>query len=120
MTGRQTSIDLDQLAELREVRGLTYRRIAEIVGRSAGAVAWQCLKNGIEKPGELPRVQVRRDPLNRGGGVVRYYSPEEDAELLRLEATGLNYYEIARAMGRANSSIRGRLLTLARQDERAS
>ena len=41
-----------------------------------------------------------------------------DAELVRLDQSGIRVAEICRRMGRRSSSIRGRLLTLARIDAR--
>ena len=41
------------------------------------------------------------------------------AELLTLEAQGINIAEIARRISRKPNSVKGRLMTLARRDARA-
>ena len=56
--------------------------------------------------------------MKRGNHVVRRFTPEEDALLLTLEAEGLSYTEIGRRLERPHTSISGRLMTLARHEER--
>ncbi len=109
---------IETIIVLRE-RGRSFGQISARLGLSRGTISWHCLKHGAEppRPGrswDVPKVMEMR----RGNHVVRRYSPEEDARLLALEARGLRIAEIARALGRASNSIRGRLMTLARRDER--
>lgn len=112
----------ERIARLREDKGWTYRRIAENVGISDGAVRWYCLKEGIEPPKRPmtavegrtagPAVRMRR------GRPVRLYTPEEDALILRRAAEGKTYVDIGRETGRRHNSIMCRLAILARHDAR--
>ncbi|WP_030540583.1 hypothetical protein [Sphingobium sp. DC-2] len=125
MGGRRILSDeqLAEMAELRE-RGWGLTRIAEHftdagtpVSRST--VNWQCLRLGADAP---PRLRGRQTapsaPYWRGGRSCRPWTDAEDRQLLRLEASGVSATDMARRLGRANSSVRGRLLTLARRDAR--
>lgn len=115
-----STVDIEQLAELREGKGWTYKRIAEAMGKSEGWVSWYCLVNGIEKPGTPVPSRVRPGSVeHRGKHLIRRFAPEEDNRLLALEAEGLSYSQIARAVGRHRNSVLGRLATLARQEARA-
>jgi transposase-like protein len=110
-----------RIVEMRE-RGMSCGAIARIVGISAGAVSWHCLKEGADPPGLAAKVidTTIRGPeiVMRSGFPVRRFTPEDDRTLLALEASGLNYSEIARRLGRQPNSIRGRLYTLARHEAR--
>ena len=120
MTPEEKQVRIDAIAELREGKGWSYRRIGERLGLSPGYVSWLCLVNAIEKPGtSFPTSRVKPGSIEgRGGHEIRRYTAEEDDELLRLEAAGTNYSAIARALGRKPNSIRGRLATLARREAR--
>lgn len=119
-----TDQQLDEMARLRE-RGWGIDRIAaHFTGAgtpvSASTIEWQCMRLGADAPvrfrGSSPKTQVAYD---RGGHAVRPWTAAEDADLLRLEGGGIAYAEICRRLDRASSSVRGRLLTLARREARA-
>ena len=114
---------LDEMAALRE-KGWGIDRIAAHFSDqgtkiSAATINWQCMRVGADAPLRLRgrHTQAAR-PYGRASGTVRPFSPQEDAELVRLDQSGIRVAEICRRMGRRSSSIRGRLLTLARIDAR--
>lgn len=111
--------DYERIAALREA-GETYREIAAIFGCSDKAISWHCLRLGAEPPKKTALWKGIKGPevVKRGNHLVRRYTQEDDACLLRLEAEGKTVTEIARALGRKWNSIRGRLMTLARREER--
>ena len=121
MTKIMTDENIRIVAEHREA-GRSVQWIADRLGCSTGSVAWVCLKYGIETPQNADKVlpQTRPGPriVKRGNHQVRAFCPEEDARLLELESKGLNISEISRLMNRAPNSVRNRLMTLARHDER--
>lgn len=107
----------EKITDMRENRGMSYRAIAEELGIHHGSVSWFCHVNGIERRGK-PR-PCRRNVAAltmRNGHPVRAYTPEDDRQLLALEAEGLNYHQIAKRMGRKRNSVLGRLATLARRE----
>ena len=53
----------------------------------------------------------------RNGAVQRLFTATDDARLLELEAQGLTMSEIARRAGRAYTSTRIRLMTLALRED---
>jgi DNA-binding CsgD family transcriptional regulator len=115
---RRPKLTEDEIEQIGVLRAKNYTRdaIAAEIGCSVGSVEWCCLMHGFEasKP---PRFRTTRPkPCIRNGHVVRPYTPEDDAELLALEAQGKRYAEIARVMGRKINSIKGRLCTLARRE----
>jgi len=116
---RLTEEQVARICELRE-KGLTIRAIADEIGRSRGAVYWRCLENGVDppKPAKLRREIIGPAIYNRGGHTVRRFTPEEDARLLEMEAEGLSRTAIARTLKRGRNSVVGRLMTLARHEER--
>lgn len=111
-----------QAEELRRA-GCSYAFIADRLGVSEGSVSWYCLKEGIDSPNTerkaLPQTAPGPMVVKRGNHVVRHFSPDEDARLIAMEREGLNPTEIGRRLGRRPNTIRGRLMTLARQQERA-
>lgn len=111
---------LEKIAEMRE-RGVSCAAIGKTIGMSRGAVNWHCLKEGIEPPNPQDLKAHNPGPavVKRGNHVVRRFTEEEDQRLLAMEAQGLKRCEMARALGRKGNSITGRLMTLARRDERA-
>ncbi len=123
MSGRRILSDaqLEEMAELREQRGLPYRAIAEHF--TAGGtpvhhktIRWQCLRMNADLP---PHLLHRSSPyVGRKFGRGRAFTAAEDRRLLELEAQGLSKAAIGRAIGRKPNSITGRLMTLARDDER--
>jgi len=110
---------LEEAAYLRE-EGLSYSAIGRQLGISPDAAEFHCLRLGADSPKAARRKPHTRNVLQytRAGRVVRRFTKEEDALLLRLEAEGLRFVEIARRMGRKSNSIQMRLRTLARQDAR--
>lgn len=125
MPGRTPSLteeQIDQMASWREA-GRSYEWIGRRLGLSAHAIRWNCLRIGADhprghtfKPSKMPMLTVRV------GGVVRRFTPEEDALILRRKAEGAGNAQIARELGRKSHSILGRLLTLgmnADREERA-
>ncbi|MEN5084311.1 sigma factor-like helix-turn-helix DNA-binding protein [Bosea sp. TWI1241] len=119
---KRAKVDIERVVELREGLGWSHKRIAEALGCSEGSVSWCCLVNAIERPGAPPRPSTIKPGavIQRGAHVVRIFSDEEDARLLALEAEGLRIGKIAKALGRRPNSVRARLATLARREERAA
>lgn len=118
---RLTDADFDTIADMRE-RGCTYDQIGEKIGCSGKAVSWHCLRLGIESPKSSllrPNDYLNCPVKKRGAHLVRAFTPDEDAKLIALEARGLSDSAIGRELGRQPNSVRGRLMTLARYDERA-
>lgn len=111
---RLTEKQGQEIAQLREERGWSYRRIALRYGVSTSAVHHQCLRRGAVSP--TPRAPRRVGPLEmvgRDGRTLRRFTQAEDERLLQLEAEGLGLQQIAEHLGRHRSSIRVRLLALA-------
>lgn len=117
MRGRRILSDaqIDQMADMRE-DGATYAAIAAHFTAAGTAIswqtiAWQCLRLGIIAP------NWTQDSVGGGSwGRGRSYTPEEDQQLLELEAQGLSRAAMAKALGRRPNSIAARLYTLARRD----
>jgi DNA-binding CsgD family transcriptional regulator len=111
---------LEVVAAMREA-GKSYGQIARRLGKHKNTISWCCLVNGIDSP---KASKLWTDGIKgpaeviRGDYVLRRFTPEEDAELLRLEATGMSPAAIGRAIGRGRNSVVGRLATLARREER--
>lgn len=121
MASPKSTLDIDRLADLREQRGWTVKRIAAELGVSPGAVSWQCLRHGIEPRGgrTVSRSFKAGFSYSRGGHSIRAFTPEEDAVLQQMALDGAGNGEIGRRLGRRPNSIAGRLMTLARRDARA-
>jgi hypothetical protein len=117
---RLTDADYELMAEMRG-RGCSYEQIGRKIGCSSSAVSWHCLRLAIDppKPRALKLNYHLVAPMKRGNHIVRPYSPEEDAKIVALERQGKSDTEIGRELGRKANSIRGRLMTLARREERA-
>jgi transcriptional regulator len=117
---RFTQEQLDDMATMRE-RGWSYNRIGSKLGMSANAVSWHCLRLCAEppRPSKLGPIPTAPSVVARGNHLVRRFTQSDDAKLLQLEAEGLSISEIARRIGRRWNSTRGRLMTLARREERA-
>lgn len=117
MTGyrrKLTDAQIEDVIAKRE-RGWSYRRLAGANGVSAGAIHYQCLKHGAVSPRQRRR-PVPTEPSSfvaRDGRTQRKFTQAEDARLLELESQGLNHRQIAGALGRAITSVRIRLMTLA-------
>ena len=110
---------LEEAARLREA-GLTLREIGRRLGIHPAVVGWHCLKLGADSPDAALRPELNRTTLTytRAGRVVRRFTEEEDALLLRLEAERGGISEIARRLDRRHNSVTGRLMTLARHEAR--
>lgn len=104
--------------------GCSLRFIADKLGVTEGSVSHYCLKEGIESPNTESKVLPQTAPgpmvLKRSGHTVRHFTPEEDKKLLAMANAGKSLSEIGRALGRRHNSISGRMMTLARQQERAA
>lgn len=117
---RLTDEQHDRMIHLRE-RRWSAARIAAAIGCSEGTVSWYFLIQGVDIHSDRPLPPIPTEPVVcfRGDYSVRRFTAAEDAELLRLEATGINPHQIALALGRKRNSVIGRLATLARRDARA-
>lgn len=117
-----TADQAQQIAELRE-RGWSYGRLAVKFGVSAGAIHYQCLKQGAFTPrtkGKMAYQDMVPVIHASDGRTQRRFTPEQDAELLRLSMEGKKVREICEITGRAPTSVRIRLMTLALHEEMAS
>lgn len=117
---RLTPEDVDRIAAMRE-RGLTSGQIARELDCGIKTVEWHCLKLAVDPPNPKPlrlNHHLRNPVVRRGHHVVRAFTPDEDARLVALRLEGRRLADIARALGRKENSIRGRLMTLARREER--
>ena len=112
-----TQHQIDRICEMRE-RGLSYGQIGIAVGCKPGTVNWHCLRLAIESPRQS-KIGLRRTTIYRRDGViVRAFSPSDDRKILSLSLQGVKASDIAERLDRATSSIRNRLMTLARIDAR--
>ena len=123
MTGcrKITADQSTQIAELRE-RGWSYGRIAMKFGVSDGAIHYHCLKQGAASPrtrGKVAFADMVPVLHARDGRTQRRFTPAEDAELQRLSLEGKKIREICEVTGRAPTSVRIRLMTLALHEEMA-
>lgn len=115
---------IDEMCALRE-RGWSAERISQHFAAtgtkvSPGSIHWQCLQHGADVPKRFRKAShAPHRAYQRNGHPVRPYTAEDDAKLLELEAQGLGMAAIGRAIGRKPNSVRGRLLTIARQQARA-
>lgn len=111
--------DYERWAEMRE-RGLSCEQIGRAEHASASVVSWQCLRLGADPPNAKPvrETIVGPEVMVRGNGVVRRFTPEDDAKLKELALARVTYSEIGRALNRPRNSIEGRLMTLARRERR--
>lgn len=109
---------IEDLCHRRE-RGWSYDRLAAHFGVCAAAVHYQCLKNGAVSPHQRAHpVPTEPSSFVAGDGrTQRRFTQTDDERLLALEAEGLRYSEIARRMGRAYTSVRIRLMTIAMRED---
>ena len=117
---KYSDADIQKATGLRE-RGLTFGQISRKTGMSPSAVSWYCLRDGAESPKVDARARAlpKASVVQRGGHVVRQFTPEEDQQLLEMEAAGVKLSQIGRALGRRRNSVLGRLMILARREARA-
>lgn len=87
---------------------------------SPSAIHWHKIKHCAEPPSRvaIPAVPTTRKLERRGDHVVRRFTQSEDAQLLALAKQGLSDTEIGKRLSRRTNSVRGRLHTLARHDDR--
>ena len=116
---RFTSHEISRIADLRYA-GHSYAEIAEAVGSNVSTIKWVCLNECLEpeKPGPVKPVPTELIIILRNGYQVRRYTQEEDARLIEMERRGLSLAETGRILHRKPNSVRGRLMILARRDER--
>lgn len=110
---------LDEAARLRET-GMSEAAIAKRLNMSLGAVSWHCLRLGADSPHTVRNISTTTGPMvvSRGGHIVRRFTPEEDKVLTEMDMAGERVCEMARRLNRKPNSVRGRLMTLARQEAR--
>ncbi len=119
-------LNSDQLAEMCELRerGKGIHAIAEHFNKqgipvTASTIDYQCMRLGADAPPRLRGKTPSRLPSYvRKSGPVRPYSVDDDRLLLELSKAGTRHVDICKALGRSTSSVRGRLLTLARREAR--
>jgi Zn-dependent peptidase ImmA (M78 family) len=111
----------EQIADMieRRERGWGYERLAQRYNVSPGAIHYQCLKHGAVSPKQRQRPVPTSSGERqlRDGRVQRLFTVEDDRQLLELERQGLTYNAIARQVGRAYTSVRIRLMTLALRED---
>lgn len=124
---RRKRLTPEQQAEAAERReaGEELNAIAKAMNCTFGSVQWACLKLGAELP-TPHRLKLKHHVQNpvvmRGGHIVRAFTPDEDRQILALEAQGLGDKAIGLQLNpqRKPNSVRCRLMALARRDERAA
>ena len=111
---------VDEATRLRET-GLSFAQIGRRLGMPRSVIEFHCLRLGADSPDTAlrPPPRLALPEYSRNGHVVRHFTAEEDARLLRLEAKGLSVMEIARHLNRRRNSVHGRLMRLARHEARA-
>lgn len=116
-----TEAQLEDVATYRE-QGLSCQKISDKLGLSRGCIQHHCLRLGIESPKTASKVLPQTCPgplvVMRNGRPLRHYTVEEDDKLIALDLVGKTYSQISREMGRTPNSVRGRLMILARHEER--
>jgi IS30 family transposase len=114
MTDEQRAI-----IERMRAKGKSYGQIGMRIGMSPGAISWYCLRYAIESPKGRTKSAIKPGTIStRGNHVVRRFTPEEDRQIVEMRLAGASIKVIADTVGRATSSIFGRLMTLAAWDER--
>lgn len=108
----------DLIAGMRE-KNWSYGRIGIATGISASNISWICLKYGIEAPRKTKLGDHGPMVMKRGKFEIRKFTPEEDAVIREMGEAGAKPVAIARKIGRKHNSVMGRMMTLARRDERA-
>lgn len=103
-----------RVAVMRE-SGATYAEIAKSTGVKKKSIGTICYAEGALAPDFRP-VEFKTRVIFRGDTEVRRFTGSEDQTLMRFEAEGKPIRWIAREMGRAPSSIRNRLRTLAMRE----
>lgn len=102
--GKLTKEQVAEMVRLREGKGrLKPPVLARRFNCSTSAVNYQLLRHGVDPWDQ----EQPYDPARRGA-----FSPEEDARMLALGASGMPTHKIAIAMKRPKTSLLIRLLTL--------
>lgn len=114
---RVTPEQAQEMAALRE-SGWSYDRIGARFGVTSGTVHYQCLRMGAISPRTRPPVRQGPPEIVGSNGVKqRRFTPEEDAEIRRRMNAGEKPHHIAKALGRASTSTRVRMMTLALRED---
>jgi transposase-like protein len=102
-------------------KGRTLESIADEIGCSRGSIEWYCLLVGADTPRPRSTRETPKEPrvIMRKGRPMRFFTEEEDRQIIAMSIDGKTDTEIGRAIGRRSHSIRGRLATLARREARA-
>ena len=122
LMGKTTESTKLLIAEMRE-RGCSYGVISRKTGLSVGTIEYWCLELGAESPrnSSKPLRQTAQGPsvVKRLGHTVRQFSASEDEQLLSWRQQNVSLAECARRLERRHNSVRGRLMTLARHQDRS-
>lgn len=120
MAKKRVTADVKEAIVDLRLQGLSYGMIATKLDLTPKLVSWHCLALAVEGPQPGKSWDAIRGPavVQRGSHLVRRFTPGEDRRLLEMEGAGETLAQIARALNRKSNSIRGRLMTLARRDER--
>ncbi len=113
---KYTQEQIDKSLDLRE-RGLSYGQIRLRTGVHEKSVERYCRINGVDVPNPQTEYTGPTDYF-RNGQRIKTFSAEEDSQIQKWDMQGVPRNEMARRLNRAHSSIRNRLASLARQDER--
>jgi transposase-like protein len=116
MTRRLSPAQIEEIIDLRE-QGHSQYHLAKRFGVTEGAIHYQCLKHGAFSPNQRPGILPGRFLVRRNGTVQRPFTPAEDARMTEMALSGATYTAISRTLGRAYTSVRVRLMTLAMHDE---
>lgn len=114
-TNPTTDAEKAEIVRLRE-EGVTKSAIARRMGKSIGTITHWCLMLGAEPPEAWKPSKRPRLPFVRDGRSVVPFTNEEDVQMRAWAAEGVPYTEIAHKLQRAPTSIRYRMLTLARHE----
>ena len=106
--GKLAPETIERIIALRE-SGKLGARIAQITGIPQASVNYQLLRAGLD-PWDPARVRNQQNP--------GAFSEAEDAQILELSKT-MKMAAVARQLGRANTSVRIRLMTLEIRAEKA-
>ena len=97
----------DRLEELKALfnQDLTYSQIAERLGVTKNAVAGRINRLGLQRPEKSI--------------IPRYWTPEEDQELMRMHEAKMSYQALADHFGVTRSSAGARIFKIMRRRKRA-
>lgn len=112
---KYTDEQINKAMNLRE-KGLSYSCIGRMTKMNPKSVQRYCLINGAESPNSNGNVYYGPSSYVRGNQVITLFSKEDDQQMLDMAMAGVSRNEIARRLGRAHSSVRNRLASLARQE----